>query len=59
MEAEAASTEAQERCTMWSVQIVASSARFPSSLMAPGQCTARSATRSTGLPGRPGAIKTI
>lgn len=44
-----ASTEAQERCTMQFVQIVASRPRFPSSPMGPGQCIAASATRSTGL----------
>lgn len=45
-----ASTEAQERCTMQFVQIVASRLRSPSSQMGPGQCIAASATRSTGHP---------
>jgi hypothetical protein len=45
-----ASTEAQERCTMQFVQIVASRPRFPSSPTGLGQCIAASATRSTGHP---------
>ena len=45
-----ASTEAQERCTMQFVQIVASRPRFPSSPTGPGQCIAAIATRSTGHP---------
>jgi len=51
--AEAALTAAQERCTTLLVQSVANSARFPSSPMAPGPCTAAIAIRSIDLPGHP------
>jgi hypothetical protein len=52
-EAEAASTEARERCTMPPAQSAERHVKSPSSPMDPGQCTAVIATRSIDLPGRP------
>jgi hypothetical protein len=54
---EVASIEAQERCTMRPVQSAESSVRSPSSLMAPGQFTARIAIKNTGQPGRQEGIR--
>ena len=48
--AEAATTAAQERCTMPPAQSAERRVKFPSSPMAPGRCTAAIATRSTSLP---------
>jgi len=53
-EIEAASAAAQERCTTLPVQNAARHAKFPSSLMDPGPCTAAIATRSISLPVHPG-----
>jgi hypothetical protein len=50
---EAALTADQERCTMPPAQSAERHVKFPSSPMAPGQCTAASATRSTGQPDHP------
>ena len=44
--AEAATTAAQERCTMPLAQSAERHVKFPSSPMAPGPCTAEIATRS-------------
>jgi hypothetical protein len=52
-EAEAASTEAQERCTMPPAQSAERHVRFPSNPMAPGRFIAAIATRSISPQGRP------
>jgi len=53
-EIEAASAAARERCTTSPVQNAARHARFPSSPMGPGRCTAAIATRSISQPVHPG-----
>ena len=53
-ETEAATTAAQERCTMPPAQSAERRVKFPSSPMAPGRCTAAIATRSTSQPVHPG-----
>jgi len=48
----AALAAAPERCTMPPAQSAERHVKFPSSPMAPGQCTAAIATRSISLPDR-------
>jgi hypothetical protein len=49
----AALAAARERCTMPPAQSAERHVKFPSSPMAPGQCTAAIAIRSTSLLGHP------
>jgi hypothetical protein len=51
-EAEAASTEAREKCTMPPAQSAESHVKYPSSPMGPGQFIAAIAIRSIDPPGR-------
>ena len=53
-ETAAATTAAQERCTMPLAQSAERHVKFPSSPMAPGPCTAAIAIRSTSQPAHPG-----